>query len=138
MVVIGGATAGVLALLALLHVYWSLGGRRGWDAAIPEAPGAPMFQPGRFGAFFVALLLGSAAAIIGTHARALPLGLPVWFSAAGTWTIAVVFAGRVVGDFRLFGLFKKVRETRFARLDSWLYTPLCALLSAACVAVGLT
>ncbi len=124
MVVVGAATAAVLAALSALHVYWALGGRRGWDAAIPEAPGAPMFQPGKLATVIVALLLAVAAAIV------------AWMIGAGAWTIAVVFAGRAVGDFRLFGFFKTVKTTRFSRMDSIFYTPLCLVLAAACAAVA--
>ena len=38
---------------------------------------------------------------------------------------------RTVGEFRYVGLFKRERGTRFAALDSCIYTPLCALLAAA-------
>jgi hypothetical protein len=48
----------------------------------------------------------------------------------------LVFSGRSVGDFRLVGLTKRERESAFARNDTWLYTPLCMLLSAGCLAAA--
>ena len=41
-----------------------------------------------------------------------------------------------MGDFRTVGFFKKVRATRFAQLDSRIYSPLCAVLSAGCAVVA--
>jgi len=43
---------------------------------------------------------------------------------------------RGVGDFRLVGLSKRVRGTRFARYDSFVYTPLCLALAAGIVVVA--
>ena len=51
--------------------------------------------------------------------------------------LAVAMAARAVGDFRLVGFFKRVRGTRFARLDTMLFTPLCLLLAAGVLYVGL-
>jgi Protein of unknown function (DUF3995) len=55
----------------------------------------------------------------------------------GTWTIAIVFAARVLGDFRYFGLFKRVFDTSFAWWDSRLYVPLCALLAIAATTLAI-
>jgi hypothetical protein len=40
-----------------------------------------------------------------------------------------------VGNLRTFGWFKKVKDSAFARLDTWLYSPLCLLI--ALLAAGL-
>jgi hypothetical protein len=45
------------------------------------------------------------------------------------WLIAAVFALRAIGDFRYIGFFKRIRDTRFARLDTLAYSPLCAVLA---------
>jgi hypothetical protein len=42
-----------------------------------------------------------------------------------------VLALRAIGEFRYVGLFKRVRESRFAALDTRVYTPLCVALAAA-------
>jgi len=47
----------------------------------------------------------------------------------GAWLIAAAFALRAIGDFRYVGFFKRVRESRFARLDTFAYSPLCTLLA---------
>ena len=57
-----------------------------------------------------------------------------------TWLaflLAVALVARAVGDFRLVGFFKRVRGTRFARMDSVLYAPLCLVLGVAVVYVAI-
>jgi len=41
----------------------------------------------------------------------------------------LVLLARAVGDFKYVGFFKTVRASRFAVLDTWFYSPLCALLA---------
>ncbi|TPO10981.1 DUF3995 domain-containing protein [Mesorhizobium sp. B1-1-5] len=41
---------------------------------------------------------------------------------------AAIFTLRALSWWRYFGLFKRVRTTRFARYDSLLYSPSCLLL----------
>jgi Protein of unknown function (DUF3995) len=36
---------------------------------------------------------------------------------------------RAVGDFRYVGFFKSVRDSRFATMDTWCYSPVCLALS---------
>jgi len=55
-----------------------------------------------------------------------------WFTRA----LALVLLLRAIGDFRLVGFFKRIRGSRFARLDTVLYSPLCLALSAGVVAIG--
>ena len=129
---IGCFVATVLCLLSALHVYWALGGRGSFAAAIPEVSGRRALTPGPFMTLGVALALLLAALIVATrvglwNAPPLPTLLARW----GTWTVAAVFLARAIGDFRLFGFAKRVRGTRFARWDTRLYSPLCAALGLA-------
>jgi hypothetical protein len=113
----------VLALLAALHIYWCFGGRRGSAAAIPtDLQGAAVLHPGRASTLLVAFLLACAAYFV--------LVRSPWTAAIG-----LVFLARVVGDFRYFGLFKKITGTPFARMDSLVYTPICLLISLGCFAL---
>jgi hypothetical protein len=129
--------AGFVALSAL-HVYWALGGARGGAAAIPEVRGEPAFRPGRGATLVVASLLALAAVVVVARAHLVPVpGAPPWLVTLAAWVLTLVLAGRVVGDLRTFGLFKRVRGTRFARRDSLVYTPLCIALAAGCLAIAL-
>jgi len=136
--VIGILAAAALLVLGALHVYWAGGGRWGTDVAIPTREGLPRFAPGIASTLTVAALLCAAALVLPGRLRLWGEWLPWWLFTAGTWTLVVVFTGRVVGDFQWFGLFKRVTGTRFAWWDTWLFVPLCALLSLAALLVAAT
>lgn len=129
----GVATAAVLAGPSAQHVYWAAGGRAGPDAVIPERDGRKLFRPLRAGTGAVALLLsGAALTVVGcVRPDAVPARVAPW-PRRGTRLLSLVFAPRAVGDFGYAGLFKRVRGTRFARWDTALYEPLCALLAPGC------
>lgn len=112
-------TAGIFALLGLLHFYWALRGGSGNGAAIPEIDGVPAFTPTKAATVAVGLVLLFTAAIVLLRVELLMAG------AAGVLVL------RAIGDFRLVGFFKRVRGSRFARLDTLLYSPLCLALGTA-------
>jgi len=132
----GMLAAAVMLGLAALHLYWAGGGRFGSDVAIPRRDGRPLFVPWPAGTVIVAMLLGAAALVLLGRLGLWGRGLPRWLFAAGAWTIVVVFAARVVGDFRWFGIFKRMTGTPFAWWDTWLYVPLCGLLALAAMLVA--
>src|SRR4051812_22317630 len=133
--------AGVLAAIGALHIYWALGRTAGMvkagNALIPEVGGQPTFTPGPGLTLAVAVCLEIAAALVALQGKLFVIGgLPSALTRVGALGVAVVLAARGVGDFRLVGLFKRVRGTRFARLDSLVYTPLCFALAAGIVIVA--
>ena len=134
--VVGILAAGVLLGLAALHAYWAAGGEWGTDVTVPKRDGAPLFTPGPAGSVLVAALLFAAALVLLGRLGIWGRRLPRWPFVAGTWTLVAVFGARVVGDFRWFGLFKRMTGTPFARWDTWLYVPLCAFLAAAALLVA--
>jgi len=134
---VGVSAASVLLGLAALHVYWAGGGRWGSEVAVPKrSSGQPTFVPGWAATLIVSTLLFSAALVLLGRLQLLGQSLPPWLFAAGAWVLVVVFVARVVGDLRWFGLFKRVKGTRFARWDTMLYVPLCGLLALASLLVA--
>ena len=134
---IGISTASVLFALGALHVYWAAGGSWGTDVTIPKQDGTPLFQPPPAATLLVAFLLFSAGLVVLGRLGLWGGRLPHWVFVAGTWTLVAVFLGRVVGDFRWFGIFKRMRGTAFASWDTWLFVPLCLLLALGCLVVSL-
>ncbi len=131
MVVVDAAGIGaalVFAGLAGVHVYWAFGGRRGAAAAVPETGERAVFSPSRAATLTVASLLGASVVIVIGAAQG---WRPQLLFELGCVGIAVVLLGRSIGDRRYVGLFKRVRDTEFARRDTWLYSPLCLLLATA-------
>jgi hypothetical protein len=126
-----------LGLLSALHLYWAAGGRTGAVAALPEREGAPIFQPGIASTLVVAGLLLSAALLVLARAGHWPAALlPDWMVTLGAPVVALVLLARSIGDFRYIGFFKRVRDTRFARLDTRVYSPIALLLGAATAIVA--
>ena len=106
--------------------------------AVPSrADGTPLFRPGRMASLSVALAL-TAAGLVVLGRSALALGfVPMPLFRFGIWGVSLAFAARAIGEFRYVGLFKRERSTRFAQLDTWVFTPLCALMATAAAVLAL-
>lgn len=126
----------VFLSLSLVHVYWLLGGRAGQLAAIPELDGKPVFQPSAVATAVLAFILALCAVVIAATGGLLTLPLSDRVLAWLTRALALGLLLRAIGDFRLVGFFKRVRHTRFARLDTTVYSPLCLVLAIGCASVG--
>lgn len=129
--VVARIVAAALGALGLLHIYWALGGRTGKSAAVPEVNGQRVFVPSTGGTLVVAAALLFAAlvtAVAGGLVRAGDFGFVFRILAYG---LGATFIARAIGDFRLVGFFKRIRDTRFARLDTIVFSPLCLGLGCA-------
>lgn len=123
--------AGVFFALAALHLMWLVRpGSLKASTAVPTRAGRPVLSPGPISTSIVALLLIAAGltclwrvGVLGSQYPAIPH--------IGMWVIAAVFLARAIGDFRYVGFFKSIRDSTFARLDSILYSPLCAAIALA-------
>jgi Protein of unknown function (DUF3995) len=116
--------------IAIWHVYMAVVRNSGLSWAVPSRDGRPLFRPSRRATFFVAILLLLFAALIASCAGlwhvAIPHRVLVWLS----YALALALVGRAIGDFRYVGFFKRIRGSKFARLDSLIFSPLCLLLAA--------
>lgn len=121
----------IFMLLALLHFYWVVVGTGNGGSAIPEVNGRPAFSPTRPATLVVALLLSFACWLIAVEGGLLqqPQVLPSWFFKTAAIVICAVFGLRAVGDFRLVGFSKKIRDSRFAYWDTRLFSPIALVLS---------
>ena len=126
--------ATTLGVIAAAHLYWAAGGQAGSSAAIPQANGEPLFRPGRGATVLVAIGLFALAVLALWRDGLILLPLPFFVARIGAWLAALVFLARAVGDFKFVGWSKRVRGSRFARLDDVFYAPLCLTL-AICFAV---
>ncbi|RYU93272.1 DUF3995 domain-containing protein [Emticicia agri] len=120
----------LLGLIAAIHVYWLLGGKWAGNAVLPTSTDKKLaFQPGIFATLVVALSLLFMALIHLDKVGLVALSLPSWVNNYALIIIAFIFLIRAIGEFRYVGFFKKIKNTRFARLDTRFYSPLCLLLS---------
>lgn len=134
--IIAWSLIAVFAGLSLVHVYWLFGGRVGRLAAIPEVDGKPIFEPSALAMLTVAIGLALCAVVIAGTAGMLALPLSQTMLVWLTHALAVVLLLRAIGDFRLVGFCKRIRDTRFAYLDTALYSPLCLVLAIGSAIVG--
>lgn len=132
----------VFTAISLIHVYWALGGQWAAVAAVPQvpaddsAPSRPAFKPSAWLTLLVAAGLLLIAALV-----CLRVGwwLPAVSHASLQWVIsaiALLMFARAIGDSHLLGFFKQVKGSKFARLDTWVYSPLCAVLGAGLLSVA--
>lgn len=117
----------IFLALAALHTYWAFGGNFGHGSAIPTVQGQPTFTP----SFWMTMAVASALFLVAVALLTITSSL-AWLrlpSMAAIIFTSLVLALRAMGDFKLVGFFKLQSESRFAQMDTWLYSPLCLVLA---------
>ncbi|MBD9606962.1 MULTISPECIES: DUF3995 domain-containing protein [Pseudomonas] len=134
--------AAIFLVISLIHLYWAAGGKWGCEAVVPSVPGEdgeasrPAFKPSGFGTLLVAVGLLLIAMLVCLRVG---LYLPTVHHWSLQWVIsaiALLMFARAIGDSNLVGFFKQVKDSKFARLDTWAYSPLCLVLGAGLLAVA--
>ncbi|MCF4998514.1 DUF3995 domain-containing protein [Pseudomonas syringae] len=133
----------IFAMIGLVHVYWALGGQWAAVAVVPQVPvedGGTRLRPAFKVSGWVTLIVAAALMLIAVLV-CLRVGwwMPVVHHRFLQWVIsaiALLMFARAIGDSNLVGFFKDVKGSRFARLDTWVYSPLCTLLGAGLLAVA--
>lgn len=129
----------IFFLISLLHFYWVFGGKWGLDGSLPKNDkGENLFTPGPLSTLIVALGLFGFGLYYASHAGFIELSLVHRWRHIIGWVIPSIFVLRSIGDFRYCGLFKRIRDSTFARLDTQYFTPLCLLLAGLGYLVMLT
>jgi Protein of unknown function (DUF3995) len=119
------ASGVALSFVSALHLFWATGGRAPSSVVIPDRDGAPLLHPTRAQTLAVAALVGAAALLYHGNAAA---ARPRWLFRSGTATAGSVLIARAIGDGNAVGVTKRIRDTRFARMDTAVYSPLCAAI----------
>lgn len=126
MIVINSINFILLAALGLLHLYWLWGGQWALEGVFPVLKtGQQRFEPPPVATFLVALALFVGALL---HLEFIPF-LPEFYRRIGLLIMGMVFLLRAVGEFKYLGLFKKEKDSLFAKRDTLYYVPLCVVLS---------
>ena len=124
-------------VLALWHFYMAVRSHAGFDAAVPSVDGKPLFIPTKKMTVAVGVALLLFALLVAATGGLVSLGVPdvllTWLS----YALALGLFARAIGDFKYVGFFKRVRDSRFAGLDTLLFSPLCLLLALGVVAIAL-
>ncbi|MEN0046449.1 MAG: DUF3995 domain-containing protein [Bacteroidota bacterium] len=119
----------IFLLLGSLHFYWVFGGRWGLNNALPQTKkGEKVMLPGLLPTIIVGSGLCSFALFYLVNLGWFTINLPEWTIKIASWGIPIIFLLRAIGDFKYAGLFKKIKQTDFAKWDNRLYTPLCLFI----------
>jgi hypothetical protein len=115
-------------VLALSHFGMAFLPTTAESAAMPSVQGKPLFVPSPLSTIAVGFALLAFAGLValtgGLVAPVLPPVILAWLS----YGLALGLLARAIGDFKYVGFFKRIRDSRFARWDTWFYSPLCLLL----------
>jgi hypothetical protein len=114
--------------LALWHFYMAL--KSHGEGAVPSVNGRPLFVPTRRATIAVGLVLVLFAGLVAGTAGLVAVGVPRTVLSWLSYALALGLLLRAVGEFRYVGFFKRVRGSKFATLDTFVYSPLCLLLAA--------
>lgn len=119
----------IFLALAVIHLAWAFGSTFGLDVALPtDESGIRVLNPGKVDCIAVALGLGCFSLFYLLRSELIGFTLPALLMSITSWLIPSIFMLRATGDFRYVGLFKKVRQTPFGRMDTRLYVPLCLMI----------
>lgn len=110
----------IFSFLSAVHIYWALGGTWGVVGVLPTKDGERKLNPSPVGTLVVASGLVVFAEISLGDVLAYKWGYLV---------IGILFGLRAIGDFNYVGVFKKVKNSVFAKKDTTIFIPLCFYLS---------
>ena len=127
----------VFVILGLWHFVMALQTMSGESLAVPSVNGRPLFVPSRTATAAVAVVLLLFAGLVVATAGIVSVGLPAVALSWLSYALALGLVGRAIGEFKYVGFFKRVRGTKFARLDTFVYSPLCLLLALGVALVAL-
>jgi len=123
------ACSAILLAGAGFHLYWGLGGRIGAGVSLPQREdGSPAVKETAIGALAVGLVLALVLLLVLSFTGLIDVPAPRWLLKTAVILWAILFTLRALSWSRYFGLLKRVRNTRFARYDSLLYSPACLVL----------
>lgn len=121
----------IFLTLSALHFYWALGGTWGIDYAVPKQYMESYFAKRtqtKIATYIVAMGLLAFALVTYSNEMEIFSFLKSNVIIILTRIICGIFIVRAIGDFNVFGLFKKTSQSKFAVKDSQIYIPLCLYL----------
>jgi len=121
--------AAVFVVLALWHFYMAAAPSGGRGGAVPTTEGKPLFVPSTKATVAVGGVLLVFAVLVAATDGLLAVVLPSWLLRWLSYGLALGLLARAIGEFRYVGFFKRVVGSRFATLDTFVYSPLCLALA---------
>jgi Protein of unknown function (DUF3995) len=127
--VLASALSSVFVALAVWHFRMALTPSSGESGAVPSVSSKPLFVPSARATAAVGVVLVLFASLVAATAGLFEVGISTRVLSWLCYALAMGLMARAVGEFRYVGFFKRVRGSRFARLDTLVYSPLCLSLA---------
>jgi len=132
--------ANILTAIGILHIYWLLGGRNSIEYFF--AANSP-FRKKNIKPKKLKLIITSIALFIMAFFFIEQMaGFTKIFNADafkwGNKIIAVIFVLRAFGNFTYLGFTKSFKKGTFAKLDTYLYSPVCLMIAVLAYLLSLT
>jgi hypothetical protein len=128
-VLIAQIVSGIFIALAAWHFSMAFVPQLGTSWAVPSVNGKPLFVPSRRATVAAGILLLLFAGLVAATAGLLPVRLPPIVLSTLSCALALGLLVRALGWCKSVGVSKRLRGSRFATLDTWVYSPLCLLLA---------
>jgi len=120
------------------HFYWLFGGIWGLSKVIPSKNNvAKTLSIPKFATLIVGLVLVLFGLLYFLKSGLINFQVPVLVTKYAYWFIPSVFILRAIGDFNYVGVFKKIKQTEFAKADSKIFSPLCLIIGISGVLIQL-
>ena len=117
-------------MLGLVHVYRAEGGYKGFAHLLPTTvTGVRILNPTKLDCAIVGFFLTMFALFYLTRLGLFGIAISKLMISLVGWAVPVVFLLRAIGDFKFVGIFKKIKTSTLARLDTKIYSPLCLKIS---------
>ena len=118
----------IFMVLSGFHFYWLFGGIWGLDQVIPtKGKDLTSLSIPKIATLVVALVLAIFGMLYFVKSGITNVEIPKsydWIVNYGYWIIPSIFILRGIGDFNFVGIFKKIKDTKFAKADSKIFSPL--------------
>ena len=134
--VIASLVGVAFVILAIWHFYMAMFPAANASGAVPSIDGRPLFTPSTRATVGVGIVLLMFALLVAATGRLVDVGVSSRLLTWASFALALGLLARAIGDFRYVGFFKRVRGSRFATLDSYLFSPICLLLAAGVAVVA--
>ncbi len=129
----------IFSSLGFIHFYWLLDGKWGLEKALPtKEAGQKAMEPPKIATVIVGIGLISFGLIYLIKTGIINFQIPNWIITYGSWIIPSIFILRAIGDFKYVGLFKKIKNTEFAKADTKWFIPLCLTIGILGMLIQLT
>ncbi len=126
---VASAVSFVFVALSLWHIRMAFLPPSSESGVVPTVAGKPLFAPSVSATLAVAVVLLLFAGLVAATAGLVKVGIPERVLSWLCYALSLGLLARAIGEFKYLGFFKRVRGSKFARLDTLVYSPLCLLLA---------